>query len=224
MISDSPTKMDARRQKLLTVGALLGWCMALLGFRMHLAPDGLAVGLMWNLFLATVPLFWSTAFRIASERERPLAQVLSFSLWLLFLPNAPYILTDLIHLGPRPHVPLWFLLAMLLSCAATGTLLGYLSLLDVHAVIEARFGRVAGWAIAVGSLLGCGFGIYVGRFLRWNSWDAVTRPLQLLKSMAWQFIDSGPNPHPIPVTLVFGMGLVVGYLALRVASTPAVAR
>ena len=203
------------------MGVLLAWCGALLAFRMHLASDRLALGLAWNLCLATVPLLCSAAFRRASERGRPFAQALSFLLWLLFLPNAPYILTDLIHLGPRPHVPLWFLLAMLMSCALSGTLLGYLSLLEVQAVIEKRFGRVAGWIVAVGALGACGFGIYVGRFLRWNSWDALTRPLQLLKSMAWQFIDSGPHPHPIPVTLVFGVGLFIGYLALRVASAQA---
>lgn len=188
---------------------------------MYLASDGLAVGLAWNLFLAAIPLFWSAAFRMASERGHRLAQGLSFLLWLLFLPNAPYILTDLIHLGPRPHVPLWFLLAMLLSCAGAGTLLGYLSLLEVHEVIEREFGRTAGWVVAIGSLGACGFGIYVGRFLRWNSWDALTHPLALLRSLAHQFIHPGAHPHPVPVTLVFGIGLVVGYLALRVASTPA---
>jgi uncharacterized membrane protein len=138
-----------------------------------------------------------------------------FSLWLLFLPNAPYILTDLIHLVPlasQPDVPLWLLLAMLLSCAGTGTLLGYLSLMQIHSAVEQNFGRTAGWSVAIGSLTLCGFGIYIGRFLRWNSWDAFANPISLLKSVAGQFIDAGPHPHPAGVTLVFGMGLLIGYL------------
>jgi uncharacterized membrane protein len=109
-------------------------------------------------------------------------------------------------------------LALLLSFAGSGTLLGYLSLTTVHRVVEKRFGSIWGWLTAGGSLLLCGFGIYVGRFLRWNSWDLMTRPLTLLRSLAGQFVDAGPHPHPVPVTLVFGGGLLLGYLALRVIS------
>jgi uncharacterized membrane protein len=76
------------------------------------------VWLGWNLFLAAIPLGWSYAFAWSLANKRSLIAVASFLLWLLFLPNAPYILTDLIHLGPRPDVPLWFTLALLLSCAA----------------------------------------------------------------------------------------------------------
>lgn len=207
------------KQRLAVAALLLLWCVALIAFRIHLAPDGLAVALLWNLFLAAVPLLWSAAFQSAMQRGHRFWAALFFGLWLLFLPNAPYLLTDLIHLAPRPHVPLWFLLAMLLSCAGAGTLLGYLSLATVHAVIEEKFGTIFGWLIAGGSLLLCGFGIYVGRFLRWNSWDMVTRPLTLLRAIARQFVDAGPHPHPIPVTLIFGGGLLLGYLALRVMTS-----
>jgi uncharacterized membrane protein len=136
-------------------------------------------------------------------------------------PNAPYLLTDLIHLGPRPHVPLWYLLAMLLFCAGTGTLLGYLSLIEVHAVVARRKGPVVGWAVALGSLLACAGGIYVGRFLRWNSWDSLTRPWSLASDIARQFLVDTPHPHPVPVTLIYGGGLILGYLALRVVAASA---
>ncbi len=182
--------------------------------------DWLAIGLFWNLFLASLPLLWSAAFQSASANNYRAMAAVFFRLWLLFFPNAPYLLTDMIHLKPRPDVPQWYMLALLLSCAGTGTLLGYFSLLNVHAVVEALFGKKCGWAVAVGSLMLSGFGIYLGRFLRWNSWDALTNPLGLLKSMAGQFIDSGPHPHPVPVTLIFGVGLIVGYLALRAVATP----
>ena len=189
-------------------------------FRLYRGGDGGGRGLLWNLFLAAIPLFWSEIFVRARARQRPLWGAISLGLWLLFLPNAPYLLTDVIHLTELPLVPLWFILAMLLSCAATGTLLGYLSLMNVHAVISARFGSFAGWLVAVSSLMGCGFGIYLGRFLRWNSWDAFTRPLQLAKTIAHQFVDAGPHPHPLSVTLVYGGGLIIGYLALRVIGAP----
>ena len=165
--------------RLLVVAALLGWSISLVLFRLYLGRDGLGTGLLWNLFLAALPLLWSSAFQSAVARKRWVWASVAFVLWILFLPNAPYLLTDLIHLRPKPGVPQWYILAMLLSCAATGTLIGYISLLDVHAAIERRFGFTAGWLLALSSLMLCGFGIYLGRFLRWNSWDALTRPMYI---------------------------------------------
>ena len=219
--------ISIRQQRLAIVGALLLWCTALIWYRIYLASglhhtigEKAGLGLLWNLFLATVPLLWSSAFQTATIRQRPVWAGIFFCLWLLFLPNAPYILTDLIHLAPRPHVPLWFILALLLSCAGTGAMLGYLSILDVHAVVEEKFSKTTGWAVAISSLLLCAFGIYLGRFLRWNSWDALANPLQLLRSIVRQFIDPSVHPHPLGVTVVFGLGLILGYLALRVVALP----
>jgi uncharacterized membrane protein len=218
-------RFSAKKQRLAAVALLLLWCIALIGYRVYRAPDSFdasgtrfMMGLLWNLFLATVPLLWSSAFQAFMERKRPILAGISFFLWLLFLPNAPYILTDLIHLAPRPQVPLWYVLALLLSCAGAGTMLGYISLMEVHQAIEHRFGKAAGWIVAAGSLMLCGFGIYLGRFLRWNSWDTFTNPIRLTRSILGQFIDPGFHPHPLAVTLVFGTGLIIGYLTLRVVA------
>ena len=203
---------------------MLLWCLLLLAYRSHLAVHSYGEsgekssrGLVWNLFLAVIPLLWSAAFQAATARKRPLLAAIFFFLWLLFLPNAPYLLTDVLHLKPGADVPLWYLLAVLLSCAGTGTMLGYFSLLTVHAVVEGKYGRRAGWTVAAGSLLLCGFGIYLGRFLRQNSWDVFVHPLRLLRAIA---VHSNPasQPHPVVVTMVFGIGLLVGYLVLRVFS------
>ncbi len=213
-------KFSPEKQRFVIVSLLLLWCIALITYRIHLAYDWLAVGLLWNLFLATVPLLWSSAFRLSIARGRLFWAAAYFFLWLLFFPNAPYLLTDLIHLGPRPHVPLWYLLAMLLSCAGTGTLFGYLSLLDIHTVVERRWGETVGWSVVATSLMLCGFGIYLGRFLRWNSWDAFTHPIRLMNSIVGHSVSSVPHPNPLSVTLVFGIGLLIGYLGLRVVATP----
>lgn len=201
---------------------MLLWCAGLLACRSRLASgaysgggDKSSFGLLWNLGLAVVPLLWSGAFQAAEARGRPGLAGVFLLLWLLFLPNAPYLLTDLLHLRPSASVPLWFLLAVLLSCAGAGTMLGYLSLAQVQAVIERRRGRTAGWAVAVGALMLCGFGIYLGRFLHWNSWDAFVHPARLLGTIGGQFVHPGARPHPLAVTAVFGVGLIVGYLALR---------
>ena len=203
---------------------LLFWCVGLLAYRSYLTPqafvggDKSTRGMLWNLFLAVVPLLWSLAFQAASARNRPALAASFFCLWLLFLPNAPYLFTDLIHLHSSPHVPLWYVLAVLMSCAGTGTLLGYLSLNDVQKVIEQKYGTKMGWAVAAGSLLLCGFGIYLGRCLHWSSWDVFIHPISLLRTIAEQAIHPGAQPNPIAVTLVFGLGLTVGYIALRVLS------
>jgi uncharacterized membrane protein len=100
-------------------------------------------------------------------------------LWLIFFPNAPYILTDLLHLAhPRPDVPLWFDVLLLLWFAWTGLSLGMVSLVMMQDIVRREFGRLTGW-VFVGSvgLLGA-LGIYIGRFLRWNSWDLIFAPRQ----------------------------------------------
>lgn len=207
---------------------MLLWCLLLLAYRSHLAVHSYGEngekstrGLVWNLFLAVVPLLWSAAFQAATARRRPILAGVFLFLRLLFLPNAPYLLTDVLHLKPGADVPLWYLLAVLLSCAGTGVLLGYFSLLTVHSVIEKKYGQRAGWAVAAESLLLCGFGIYLGRFLRFNSWDVIVHPLRLFRMIAAQG-NRGAQPHPIIVTLVFGSGLLIGYgvLCVFAASIP----
>ena len=90
----------------------------------------------------------------------------ALALWVLCFPNAPYLLTDLVHLGERPPVPLWYDLGLLLACAGTGLALGYRSLLDVEACVAGWTGRVRARALAVGTLFLSGFGVYLGRFDR----------------------------------------------------------
>jgi len=197
-------------------GALWLWCASLLALRVERSGTLFYLFLCWNLFLAWIPWLAGQAF-LASNRRRASAalQLAWFALWLLFLPNAPYILTDLLHLASRPPVPLWFDLALLLSCAGTGLLLGYASLLDVQAAMERRFGRVAGWGVASGSLFLSGFGIYLGRFRRWNSWQALTDPAGIFRDVSDRLLDPTSHPRPYTVTLIFGGGLFLGYTALR---------
>jgi uncharacterized membrane protein len=198
--------------------ALLGWCALLIGFRVHLAGERTYAFLLWNLVLAAVPLAAAYALEgAARKRMGAPAQVAAFLIWLCFLPNAPYLLTDLLHLADRPPVPLWFDLAMLLSCAGTGLLLGFLSVARVQRVIDQRFGFAAGWTTALAALLLSGYGIYLGRFLRWNSWDVVADPRGVFGSVAGHLVDPASHPRTLGVTTVYGVGLALAYLALRVA-------
>jgi len=208
-----------KTQRLAVVALLLLWCTLLITLRIERTGNLGLTFLWWNLLLAFVPLLAATAFDSAYRRNQNIGQIIWFLVWLLFLPNAPYILTDLIHLRPHEFVPLWYDLIVLMSSAGTGLFLGYISLMDVQLIVEQRFGKASGWSVAIGSLLLSGFGIYIGRFLRWNSWDIINNPLGLLSHLLEVVFSLDARPNPLVVTLVFGIALSLGYVALRVMGT-----
>ncbi len=137
--------------------------------------------LAWNLFLAWLPLVFALLARENyREGEKPGWRFIGFSAaWLLFFPNAPYIFTDLIHLTNRYSAHFWVDLAVILSCAFTGLVLGFVSLYLMHSVVTRMLGRAAGWLFVAGAAGLGSFGIYLGRFLRFNSWDIVAKPGKL---------------------------------------------
>jgi uncharacterized membrane protein len=203
-------------KRFLVVAALGFWSTCLILLRVERTGSGYYLFLIWNLFLAGIPLVASTGLRLARHLRLPLLiEAACFGLWLLFLPNAPYILTDLLHLTAKSPAPAWFDLALLLSCAGTGLLMGYLSLIDVHDLVARTFGKTIGWILALSSLLLSGFAIYLGRFLRWNSWDVFARP-----AIVFDLVDGLLHPashsRTIAVTVIYGILLGFGYISLRV--------
>jgi len=171
----------------LTVFALLcgATLLSLILFRVRTILSGSLdyVFLVGNIFLAWIPLGLAHTATTLSWKRKYIMLSLPFAagLWLLFFPNAPYILTDLQHLGnPKPGIPVWFDVLLIIWFAWTGLLLGMVSLFLMQDIVRREFGRVAGWlfVFAVG-ILGS-LGIYIGRFLRWNSWDLFFNPLERL--------------------------------------------
>ncbi len=127
--------------------------------------------LVWNLFLAWIPALLAAAFAVAPRRWSLIPLGLA---WLAFLPNAPYLVTDLIHLADG--VERWRHVLQYGFAAWTGIVLGIVSLRLVHARMEREFGRVAGWATVLVSVALCAVGVVIGRFQRANSWDLLTDP------------------------------------------------
>ena len=208
------TSIDVKR--FIIVGTLLFWCACMVAVRVNRTGSGYYLFLLGNLFLACIPLFLSTTLRIANRLRVPWAINLALSgLWLLFLPNAPYILTDILHLPRSSDAPAWYDLALLLSCSGTGLLVGYLSLIDMQGMVARRFSPLTGWIFALVSLGLSGFAIYLGRFLRWNSWDVLVAPTRLF-SIATGLMHPFGNTRAISVTLIFGVILVLGYVSLSV--------
>ena len=138
--------------------------------------------IVWNLILAWIPsVFAFAVYRFHLYRTRRYILFAFCALtWFLFFPNAPYIITDFVHLDfDRPSAVMWIDLLTIASFAWTGLCLGYVSLCLMQAVVQARFGRVAGWVLVLTMLALGSLGIYMGRILRWNSWDVLRHPLAL---------------------------------------------
>lgn len=171
---------------------------------------------LFNLFLAWLPLLFSTLF-VKHQKRRVFhtsQRILFGILWLLFYPNAPYIVTDIIHLGEASGgVPVWFDFILITAFAVTGLLIGYVSLAQLHDMVRKRWGMTMGW-IFVGSItVMTSFGIYVGRILRWNSWDIVTHPGMLMSDMI-RLIHPVVEPSVIMIMLIFSVGLLALYSSL----------
>ena len=169
--------------------------------------------LSWNLFLAWIPYGLALAV-VGLDRVRAPGWLLVLPglVWLLFLPNAPYILTDFIHLGAIPGAPLWFDALLIGAFAGTGLLLGLASLYLVHHVVAARLGSAAGWVLAIGALALSSVGIYLGRFPRFNSWDVLADPGRLVDVVLFRLGDPFGNPFLLTFAAAMTAGLVGSYL------------
>jgi len=178
--------------------------------------------LVWNLFLAWLPFLF--ALMVVVFRQSKLALGAFGMLWLLFFPNTTYLVTDLIHLQHTNYIPIWYDAIMLFSFALTGLMLGLLSLYFVHAVVQNHFGQAVGWLfVMITAVLG-GVGVYIGRFLRWNSWDVFTNPVTLLNDIAINlfnpdlffkaFVTTGM------LTAVFMVAYVILFLLPRISLEP----
>lgn len=133
--------------------------------------------LIWNLFLAWIPYLAALLFeRLQASGAGRWILLFCFGIWLAFLPNAPYIVTDFIHLEPRPPIPVWFDMVLLFSFASTGMALGVFSLYEVHRALRRQFSGKTAHLIIIGAAVLAGFGVWLGRFLRWNSWDIFRNP------------------------------------------------
>lgn len=199
------------------VGASLILCaafpVALLALRARAVDELSYAFLVWNLFLAGIPVLFALVADWSWRSGRKVAAVLALGLWLLFFPNAPYLVTDLIHLRERPPAPLWFDALILGSAGVAGLLAGFASLRIVQVLAERRWRPATSWTFVLAVLFASGFGVYLGRFGRFNSWDVLTRPRELLYDAV-----AGGDPlssrRAVAVTLLFSGFLIVGYLSV----------
>ncbi len=161
--------------------------------------------MIWNLFLAWLPMAAAVGHHLAQTRW---SRWLALVCWLVLLPNAPYLVTDLVHLGDGGRA-LWRHVLQFGVAAWTGTLLGVVSLRLVHDDVERHHGRRIGWLVVIASTGLCSVGVVIGRFQRWNSWDLITRPEAVAQStLEWvrsPISDVRSTAVAIAVAAFFGL-------------------
>ncbi len=170
--------------------------------------------MLWNLFLAFVPWFAASIVFVKNIKNKP-AIIFLILLWLVFFPNAPYILTDLIHLGKDKSMPVWYDLIMLLSFGFSGLIYGFVSLQMIEEKIKTIF-KIKHANITSFFLIyiSC-FGIYLGRFLRWNTWDLVTNLKAVMGDVFQRVFFPSEYPTAWGFTFLFGTLLNVVYIVFK---------
>ena len=185
--------------------------MGMEGVRIYTSLSLGYVFLIWNLVLAWVPYLLSLKFIELDIRKRWIGSSVIMLLWVAFLPNGPYIITDLLHLRPRIGIPMWYDVLLVSTMAWNGLLLTLLSVSLVHRKLEEYFSAFKLWCALIILFLSSGYGIYIGRFVRLNSWDAFLRPLSVLHYLLMDVIHPFHHPRAILVTMIVTVLLSLSY-------------
>jgi uncharacterized membrane protein len=214
MIFDKPLRYLKNNQKVVLLAFVSSLAVALLFLRIVASQSLVFLFLTWNLFLAWVPLLF-----IKWVWEKEIRKPLPFWLltmyvttWLLFFPNAPYIITDLVHLRSVSDNMVWYDTLMIFTFALAGFLTGLYSIRIVHRIFTRRWNAQKAWLIVAISMVLSGFGIFLGRYGRWNSWDIVMQPGALARGV----FHSMQDPFAIKHTLSFSFVLMLMYFAFHI--------
>jgi uncharacterized membrane protein len=181
--------------------------------RVYISHKFSHINLMWNLSLAWVPYLGS--IWVALLQMRPKARWWYFLapcvLWLVFFPNAAYLITDLYNLDDS-RVPLWYDIGLFFTCAWTGCWLAIASLNTMHALVRKALGGAASWLFVLTIVALNAIGLYLGRFLRWNSWDIFFHPVAILNEVVTLMFHPTAYRETLAFTGLFAAFLLVGYV------------
>ena len=190
-------------------------CVGLVAARVAYSETGRHLGLIWNLFLAWIPFILAYIAHAVSWRRIWLYLVIPFVafLWLIFFPNAPYMLTDLQDLArTATDAPLWYDVIIVVWCSWTAMMLGVVSLYLMQDIVIRRFGRFLGWAFVFVISALSSFGIYIGRFVRLNSWDILQDPAETTMEILGLVID--PSLRLAAFTVLYTVFFLFVFLLL----------
>lgn len=208
--------MSRRNIFLIMLNLSLTGAFLLLAVRMFVAGTDGYFFLLWNLLLAAIPYAIAVLFEWYAGKEARMTGGLwgVFLLWLFFFPNAPYIVTDFVHLpweyaGSKSFAYDFLLIA---AFALAGLLFGLGALFRVHRALRKTLGRALAQGIVAAVILLSGVGVYLGRFLRWNSWDVFLNPFLVFRDTVSHYGDPVWFARAVAISLVFSVGIGVSYL------------
>jgi len=167
--------------------------------------------LVWNLFLACIPYGITLLLSFQKIQNNHFLFWSGFLAWLVFLPNSPYILTDIQHIRVSTLQSIWFDVLLILSFAINGLIIGFASIQIMQELLKQRISPRLTRLIISCTFLLCGFGIYLGRILRWNSWDILMHPLDILGDIAKRLLFPIQHIHTWVFTIGFGGFLIITY-------------
>ena len=199
-------------KSLLATALLTATGFIFLVLRIGVTGKSLYAFLLWNLFLGIIPLIPAYQFRKKMSPGFSWTAILFFFSWLFLFPNAPYILTDFIHLQSQELVPLWYDAALLFFFTLAGMFAGIVSLHWIHTGLDQLGYRWLSWLTVLATILLSGYGVFLGRVLRLNSWDVIVRTEKVI-TLSLQNID---NPLAISMTITFSIVMASLYGVFKI--------
>jgi len=200
-----------------TVTILLSLAVVLNLARISIYNSTAHIYILWNMFLAFLPLVVSLIL-IMYENKKQLTKlrlIIGGVVWLLLIPNAPYIVTDLIHIGVGRTVPVLFDAFVLFSSALVGLVMGMYSIFHIEKILLARYGKKATSYMVTIIILLISFGVYLGRFLRWNSWDVFINPMSLFEDVKEAIVYPASHNAVFIYTGLFFIFIFMSYMAWK---------
>jgi uncharacterized membrane protein len=191
----------------------IGFTISLLAFRILYSGKLSYIFFAWNLFLAAIPFLFSR--KLALHKKFSKTSFLTVAGWLLFLPNAPYVITDIFHFRERYPVPEWYDLLIVISAAWNGLCLGFISLMQVEQFLSRFVSKIKVQVLVFIFMFLCGYGVYIGRFMRYNSWNILSDPLQLFSELMQHFLFPREYFRVWEFTFLFSVMLSIIYFTLK---------
>jgi uncharacterized membrane protein len=118
-------------------------------------------------------------------------------------------------LEERDEIGIWYDMGLILSFAITGLMIAYLSLIDIFEIVKTKINATSAWTLTLFNIIAGSFGVYIGRYLRYNSWDLVVCPKPLFLDIATRLLHPMAHPKTIGVTLIFSGILITGFIVLQ---------
>ncbi len=186
--------------------------LSIISWRVIYTGQPTYIFLVWNLMLAFIPFAISELGFNANKKVTSFTNVLALMCCIAFLPNSPYIITDLFHLRWHSQPSIWYDTVLIVSFAWNGMLLFFHTLVNMDEKLLNRFSKLTAWAVKLTIMALCGFGIYLGRYLRFNSWDVISDPFSLIYEIGHRVLHPFQHPLTWSMTMLYALFLAFTYL------------